>query len=228
MMDSVRVTTSVNSPALAVSFTSTGRRVAGAMKKAEDAPYPDSWSVYVLSPDATAAAAKIAEAGGTNMFEPMSVPGMGVMGFATDPTGGTVGYWQPGEHGGFQVEQEHGALVWSEVLAHDFDKVVEFYEKAFGWTLEDLNAPDMRYKVFTKDGQQICGIYDVAGTSAEGEPSGWAVYFGADDVDATVAKAVELGATVKEEAQDTAYGRIAVVTDPTGAVLRVMSFRPQE
>ena len=208
-----------------VSFSSTGRRIAGAMKKDENAPYPDSWSVYLLTTDATATAAAIAEAGGTNMFEPMSVPEMGVMGFAADTTGASVGYWQPGHHTGFQVEREHGAPVWCELLASDFEKAVTFYEKAFDWTLKDEgNTDDFRYKTFERDGQPFAGIYDASKTLAEGESASWAVYFGADDVDATVAKAIELGATVKDEAVDTEYGRIATVTDPTGAHLRLMSF----
>jgi predicted enzyme related to lactoylglutathione lyase len=206
-----------------VSFSSGHRRIAGAMKKQEDAPYPDAWSVYLLTTDADATAYAISEAGGTNMFEPMHVPEMGVMGFATDATGATVGYWQSGKHTGFQVEREHGAPVWCELLASDFDKAVEFYEKAFDWTLKNEDTgDDFRYMVFEKDGQQLCGIYDAKQMLGEDPPS-WAVYFGATDVDATVAKAVELGATIKDEASDTPYGRIATFTDPTGAVCRVMS-----
>jgi predicted enzyme related to lactoylglutathione lyase len=206
-----------------VSFSSNHRRIAGAMKKQDGAPYPDTWSVYLLSTDAEETASAIAEAGGTNMFEPMHVPEMGVMGFATDATGATVGYWQSGHHTGFQVEREHGAPVWCELLASDFDKAVEFYEKAFDWTLKNEDTGDeFRYMVFEKEGQQLCGIYDASEMLA-GEPPTWAVYFGAADVDVTVAKAVELGATVKDEATDTPYGRIATVIDPTGAVLRVMS-----
>ncbi|MET1053174.1 MAG: VOC family protein, partial [Mycetocola sp.] len=165
------------------------------------------------------------EAGGTNMFEPMNVPEMGVMGFAVDTVGASVGYWQPGQHTGFQVEKEHGAPVWCELLASDFEKAVVFYEHAFGWTLRDEGTDEsFRYKTFERDGVPYAGIYDASKDLAEGESSSWAVYFGADDVDATVAKAVELGATVKDAAEDTEYGRIASVTDPTGAVLRVMSF----
>ncbi|AWB87704.1 VOC family protein [Mycetocola zhujimingii] len=208
-----------------VSFNLSGRRIAGAMKKQGDAHYPDSWSVYLLTTDAAATAAAVAEAGGENMFAPMDVPNMGVMGFATDATGATVGYWKPAEHTGFQVEREHGAPVWCELLASDFEKAVTFYEKAFGWSLKDEGtSDDFRYKTFEVDGQAFAGIYDAKGDLAEGEPASWAVYFGADDVDATVAKAVELGATVKDPAVDTEYGRIASVTDPTGAVLRLMSF----
>lgn len=208
-----------------VSFSSTGRRIAGAMKKQDDAPYADSWTVYLLTTDAAETASAIAEAGGTNMFEPMNVPDMGVMGFATDTTGATVGYWQSGNHTGFQAEREHGAPVWCELLASDFEKAVEFYEKAFGFTLKDEgDGADFRYMTFERDGQPFAGIYDAKGDLAEGEAASWAVYFGADDVDATVAKALELGATVKDEAEDTPYGRIATVVDPTGAVVRFMSF----
>ena len=208
-----------------VSFSSTGRRIAGAMIKQDSAPYPDTWTVYLLTTDATATAASVAEAGGTNMFEPMNVPEMGVMGFATDTTGATVGYWQSGHHTGFQAEREHGAPVWCELLAADFEGAAKFYEKAFGWTLKDEGtSDDFRYKTFERDGQPFAGIYDAKRDLADGEGSTWAVYFGADDVDATVAKAVELGATVKDAAVDTEYGRIATVTDPTGAQLRLMSF----
>src|SRR5690606_32816883 len=115
-----------------VSFSSTGRRIAGAMKKQDDAPYADSWTGYLLTTDAAVTASAIAEAFGMNMLEPMNVPDMGVMGSATDTTGATVGYWQSGNHTGFQAEREHGAPVWCELLASDFEKAVEFYEKAFG------------------------------------------------------------------------------------------------
>ena len=43
------------------------------------------------------------------------------------------------------------------------------------------------------------------------------MYFAVADADATVAKAVELGATVIMPVTDTPYGRLAQLTDPTGA-----------
>jgi hypothetical protein len=43
------------------------------------------------------------------------------------------------------------------------------------------------------------------------------VYFGVDDTDTAVAKAVELGGTIVDDAEDTPYGRLATIADPTGA-----------
>ena len=51
----------------------------------------------------------------------------------------------------------------------------------------------------------------------------WAVYLGAGDVDARVERAVELGATVAMAPEDTPYGRLAVLRDPTGAEFRLQS-----
>ena len=51
------------------------------------------------------------------------------------------------------------------------------------------------------------------------------VDFVVDDVDAVVARAVAAGATIEEAAEETAFGRIAVLADPFGHGLCIVSFR---
>ena len=62
-------------------------------------------------------------------------------------------------------------------------------------------------------------------TSRPGRPTWpqWFCYFGSADVDATVEQVEELGGAVLEPAQDTPYGRLAKVADPTGAVFKLTS-----
>ncbi len=62
---------------------------------------------------------------------------------------------------------------------------------------------------------------DASGFLPEGVPGGWAVYFEVDDADHSVSEVVSLGGEVVMAAEDTPYGRIATVADPTGAVFRV-------
>jgi predicted enzyme related to lactoylglutathione lyase len=50
----------------------------------------------------------------------------------------------------------------------------------------------------------------------------WSIYFAVDDVDATLAKATELGGTVERPGEDTPYGRLATVLDPTGTRFRLL------
>ena len=63
---------------------------------------------------------------------------------------------------------------------------------------------------------------DAANFLPEGVPSLWTVYFRTADADADVAKAVELGATVVEPTEDTPYGRLAGLNDPTGAYFKLV------
>ncbi|MGW3541363.1 VOC family protein [Nocardia niigatensis] len=49
-----------------------------------------------------------------------------------------------------------------------------------------------------------------------GVPGYWTVYFGVEDVDAAVRKVAELGGSVVRPAEDTPYGRLAAVADPSG------------
>jgi predicted enzyme related to lactoylglutathione lyase len=54
-----------------------------------------------------------------------------------------------------------------------------------------------------------------------GAPAHWLAYFAVDDVDATVADALTVGATVAGNPQDTRFGRTALLVDPFGATFGV-------
>ena len=49
------------------------------------------------------------------------------------------------------------------------------------------------------------------------------MYFRVDDTDAALKQVAALGGTVTEPAQDTPYGRLAAVLDPTGARFKLMA-----
>jgi predicted enzyme related to lactoylglutathione lyase len=56
-------------------------------------------------------------------------------------------------------------------------------------------------------------------------PPSWGTYITVDDVDATAAKAKELGGTVLVEPQDIPeVGRFCVIKDPQGAVFSAMTY----
>ena len=60
-----------------------------------------------------------------------------------------------------------------------------------------------------------------------GMPNHWHVYFGVEDADAAAAKVTELGGAVVVEPFDTPVGRMAVVSDPQGAVFSIIQPAPQ-
>jgi predicted enzyme related to lactoylglutathione lyase len=66
--------------------------------------------------------------------------------------------------------------------------------------------------------------------SMDGQPEGtkpnWSVTFSVDDADASAALAAELGGKVVVEPFDSPPVRMAVVSDPQGAILTVSKFTP--
>jgi predicted enzyme related to lactoylglutathione lyase len=54
-------------------------------------------------------------------------------------------------------------------------------------------------------------------------PSHWDFFLGADDVDKTVQLIIDNGGAVIRGAEDTPYGRLAAVADPTGAGFNLSS-----
>jgi uncharacterized protein len=145
-----------------------------------------------------------------------------------DVGGAGVGIWQAGVFGGFESvgivsggkwSDHAGIPSWFELLTRDYDGSLAFYRDVFGWndTFPISDTPEFRYSTIHAETPMLGGVLDASAFLPEGVPAGWTVYFGAEDVDATVAKVVELGGTVVAPAEDTPYGRMASVADPTGA-----------
>jgi len=204
-------------------FTTHGLRVAG-MMASQGGQYPDGWMIYLKSDDAAASVNSVAAAGGTVMFEPMDVADLGTMAVVVDPAGATVGIWQPATMRGFEVENEPNAPVWWELHTLKYADEVAFYEAAFGWQTEVMGDTDeFRYTQYQVDDAEYAGIMDATAYLPKDVPAVWEIYIGTDDVDATIAKALELGGSVVEEPEDTPYGRLAKIKDPTGATLKLAS-----
>ena len=78
--------------------------------------------------------------------------------------------------------------------------------------------------MFEADGQMVGGT---TAPQMPGVPNHWHVYFDVADADAAAAKAAELGGAVMVEPFDMPVGRIAVISDPQGAVFSIIKSAPQ-
>lgn len=200
-----------------------GKPVAGVMPLMQEGQ-PVAWSTYVSVEDADAIAAKVTEAGGTVIAEPMDVLDLGRMAVFTDPTGAFFGIWQPGTFIGAELVNEAGAFTWSELNTRDPEAAKAFYGAVFGWTFEDQEFEGMGTYTTIQAGEGTAGgMFDMRGRVPDEVPANWLTYFAVDDTDATVAKVEELGGGVNMGAVDIAVGRFAVVHDPFGGVFAVIT-----
>jgi uncharacterized protein len=206
-----------------VTASKDGRPVAGLMANDPQWNAPDAWSTYLHTADVKATVAAAVAAGATGCMEPMEVPEKGWMAIVTDPTGAPVGLWQPTGHQGIEVVGEAGAPVWHQLTTRDYGAALDFYRQVFGWQTEvEADTPEFRYSTASFDGEPLLGVMD-GSVLADGVPSTWIFFLGAEDVDKAVELITANGGTVLRAAEDTPYGRLAAVADPTGAAFNLSS-----
>ena len=142
---------------------------------------------------------------------------MGTMVIAVDPQGNAFGLWQSGTHTGARIVNEPGALVWNEAAVDDPAAARDFYTAVFDFTWTEIPDAD-GYTTFATADRPLGGLSG----AVPGLPRGWSTCFSVADTDAAV-RAVEAGGgKVLMAAEDTPFGRFAVVTDPRGASFSVM------
>jgi predicted enzyme related to lactoylglutathione lyase len=198
------------------------RHIAGGMGNSGEDGAPDVWSVYLATDDIKRVVDDAAAANGQVMVPPMQVMDLGAMAVLLDAGQASIGVWQPGVHKGFGVIDEPGAPSWFEVHTRAYDDAVSFYRDVFGWETSVVSdAPEFRYTTLGEGDAALAGIMDASGFLPEGVPSHWSVYFGTADIDASLAKAVDLGGSIVLPAEDTPYGRIAQAADPTGVAFKL-------
>jgi len=116
-----------------------------------------------------------------------------------------------------------GSFCWYELATRDQARAVDFYRKLIGWEVKDQPmGPDFVYSLAQREGKDVAGIYQMQGPQFEGVPPHWMYYVWVDDVDASAAKAKDLGAKLLAEPMDIpGVGKMAVFQDPTGAHLAI-------
>ena len=220
-----------------------GRDVAAISSQME--PETPTWNTYIQVDSADDTVAKVKEAGGTVVSEPYDVFDSGRLAVFADPQGATFSVWQPNQHLGSRVVNEHGTVNFNDLATTDVEGAKAFYGAVFGWGLLDMGGeggmwtlpgygdhleelnPGTRER-FGEMGAPGGFIDAVASVRpADDGKAAWSVVWGVDDADATAAKAEELGGTVVVAPVDAPWVRTSVIADPQGATFTANQFKPE-
>jgi uncharacterized protein len=118
----------------------------------------------------------------------------------------------------------HGAFSWSELSTSDPAAAVAFYSKLFGWKAESMGAAMGDYQIVKVGDTPVAGIMKTPAEAA-GMPPMWGCYVTVNNVEQTMSACVALGGKVLVPAMDVpGVGRMAVLQDPQGACLSVMTY----
>ena len=190
-------------------------------------PGPPYWTTYIATADADDTAAKVINAGGQVVVEPMDIPDVGRMAVFADDTGTFFSVWQAGNHPGSELVNEPNTVTWNELNTRNAEEAKAFYGAVFGWTAETSEGPQMTYTQWYLDGSVVGGMLHMGPQFPPQIPNNWLVYFAVEDTDAAVAKATELGGSVMMAPMDIDAGRFAVLGDNAGAAFAVIKLAPE-
>ena len=199
-----------------------GLMVAGMAPKM-DPNQPTVWTTYLASDDLDATMAKVREAGGQVVAEPMDVGEMGRMALAVDPGGAFVGFWQGKSHIGFTLANEPGSVTWNENFSRAWKDNKSFYTAVVGWEYDDMSQGGFEYATFKVGDRPAGGIGQLRAETPAETPPYWNVYFKVADTDSAVAEVKRLGGKGLLDAWDTPFGRMAAVADDQGAPFMLMA-----
>jgi hypothetical protein len=121
----------------------------------------------------------------------------------------------------------HGLFGWVDLMTTDVPACKAFYGALFGWTSVDMPmGPDYAYTQFHKDGKLVAGLGPMPPGGPE-MPVAWSSYVIVEDAEAILAAVPAAGGQVISPVMEImSQGRMAMLADPSGAVVGV--WQPQE
>jgi len=118
----------------------------------------------------------------------------------------------------------HGAFSWSELMTTDPKAATEFYGTLFGWKVETMTGLQGPYNIVKVGDTGVGGIMKLPPDAGDMPPC-WVPYVTVNNVDETAAKVTKLGGKVLMPPTDIpTVGRFAVIEDPQGAVLNIITY----
>ena len=207
---------------------------------------PAGWRTYIRVERADDAAERVRAAGGAILAEPFDVGDAGRMAVFADPDGAVFRVWEPKQHKGAGVVNEHGSVNFNTLHTRDVESAKAFYRSVFGWdTLEigpgmamwtlpgygdhlEASTPGLREQMASVGAPPR--FEDVVASVVpceQDEAPNWSVTFAVDDADRIARRAAELGGQVTVAPFDAPWVRTTVLTDPQGASFMASKFVPE-
>ena len=197
------------------------RATAGIVGNQPDAPpMPAAWGLYFATDDINADVARAEAVGAKVLYPAMTVGPFGSMATLTDPTGAQFSLWQAGQHVGWQMSDEPGAVAWRELYAPNAKVARDFYMALLGASGDPMPG-GMEYYVLKHGESQLAGIMQI--DPAWGNmPAQWISYFAVANADETAATVLKHGGKQMGNIDDSPFGRIAALVDPFGAMFKIL------
>jgi predicted enzyme related to lactoylglutathione lyase len=184
------------------------------------------WIAYLSVPDARASADQIVSLGGKTLVPVVKVNGRGDFAIFSDPVGALFGVVRSDSGDPADYQSRIGDWIWINLAVNDAAQAADFYAAVGNYDTIS------RWDVDTDDDLLLSsGGYARAGVSGvdDDRPPVWVPFVRVADAADAAARAQALGAALLlPPRDDVPGGDLAVIADPTGAVVGLMTWDYEE
>jgi predicted enzyme related to lactoylglutathione lyase len=121
-----------------------------------------------------------------------------------------------------------GSFIWYDVMTPDTEAAQAFYAEVVGWRMQPFPGSEPPYVVLNLPAGGDRGVAGIMGMPEGGRPM-WEGYISVDDVDACCGRVTDAGGAVHREPWEVdGVGRMAVASDPQGAMFMLFKPKPPE
>jgi predicted enzyme related to lactoylglutathione lyase len=196
------------------------------VSKPADGTRLSRWVPYVSVEDVDVAADLAVAAGGSIAVGPTDVA-LGRVAAIIDKDGAVMGLARSriGDPDDRTTAAAPGRPIWTELISNNPEAARDFYTKVIGFETREIERSSGTYTILLADGRERAGLF--ANPAPSWTPT-WLTYFGVRDPAAAARRAEEFGGTILvDAAPDVREGTMAVVADPSGAVLVLQQYSTQ-
>lgn len=201
-----------------------GYPVAGISRRPFGASVSSMWTTYLRAENLDTTCRSIKRNGGRPLGRATELRSLARSCIAIDPGGSYFGVWEPGLLPGCGLLDRPATLTWNELTTRSYDRVQEFHSKVFEVGFIDETEDDgPRWATsYTHDGNPAYGVAEIGPEWPADLPPHWVASFATDNIVASVARALALGATLLQGPFDGPYGVGAVLRGPEGEVFSIL------
>jgi len=204
-----------------------GQPVAGLIqRKVENGEHRQpAWLSFIAVRDVDATSKEALAHGAKLMYAPHNLPDRGREAVFADPQGAVFAVLASSSGDPEDVLAAPGEWIWSSLITTDPDTAAAFYQALFDYEVFELPAkPGAQHLMLASDNYARASANSLPSDKAITPPH-WINYVRVDDTSAVAAKVIALGGKVLVEPRmDRHGGKVAVVSDPSGAPFGLMEW----
>jgi uncharacterized protein len=188
-------------------------------------PAQPRWFGYISTDSVGRTEKAVTRLGGRVLAPPRKFPKRGEQAVFADPEGAVFGVIKSSSGDPEDFLPEPGDWVWIQLLSHNARQAADFYRAIAGYdVVQNTTSNRLSDYVLVSEGYARGTVRTIPSANAQVQPT-WLPFVRVKNVGESVALAKSLGGKVRIEPNPGLFnGKVAVVSDPTGAAIGLLEW----